>query len=120
MAAIMKILCLVLFLVLLSKGNAQCKPSDLAIRQKRTGKEVNNKPEWKVEVANACPCTQLNVKLLCTGFKTVEKVDPAVITITGNLCSINEAIYSDSSINFTYASDSQFPFKVANSQQACS
>ncbi|XP_027080592.1 TPD1 protein homolog 1-like [Coffea arabica] len=129
MAAIFKILCLSLFLGLLSAGtaNAQgCSLSSLIILQAPTGAKVQSKPEFKLTIFNSCACTQTQVKLSCSGFQSVEKINPAVLSQSGGgSCLVNggQPIYygvTHGNFSFNYAADNQYPFKPISSQLSCS
>ncbi|PIN24417.1 hypothetical protein CDL12_02871 [Handroanthus impetiginosus] len=124
MASIINILCVILFVSLMSQGSLQqqCEIKDLKINQKPTGKNVNNKPEWTATISNNCICTQMNVQLSCKGFQTEEPVDPSLLSKSGDLCLINNGlpIYGFRSISFVYAWDAPFAFKTSYSEIACS
>ncbi|RZB52474.1 hypothetical protein D0Y65_048797 [Glycine soja] len=90
---------IVLFLVLISQGN----------------------PEWSVTITNKCPCIQKNVILNCTGFQSVERVNPSLLRVSRGGCLINagQPIYGDA-IKFKYAWNQQFPMKPISSDIFCS
>ncbi|KAI9176891.1 hypothetical protein LWI28_008359 [Acer negundo] len=110
------------FCFIVSKGYCQCTTENLQIKQQQTGKQVQNKPEWQVTISTGCPCDQLEVKLGCDGFQTVEPIDSSVLAKSGGECLVNngEPIYPDKDFNFTYAWDTSFQFKTLSSQVACS
>ncbi|KAL3841132.1 hypothetical protein ACJIZ3_025723 [Penstemon smallii] len=98
-----------------------CSVKNLEITQTATGKTVKNKAEWNVTVTNNCICSQLNVKLNCKGFETVEA--PSVVSISGDTCVFNDkvpVIFGFESVSFTYAWDAKFAFKPVFSVIACS
>uniref|UniRef100_J3LD64 Bifunctional inhibitor/plant lipid transfer protein/seed storage helical domain-containing protein n=1 Tax=Oryza brachyantha TaxID=4533 RepID=J3LD64_ORYBR len=51
---------------------AACRATDLVVRQRATGRVVEGKPEYAVEVANRCRCAQSRVLLRCYGLSSVE------------------------------------------------
>ncbi|XP_059639047.1 uncharacterized protein LOC132281351 [Cornus florida] len=122
MAGIIKLLCVVFFVSLMSKGTLQCYPGTLTLKQVPTGVHISNKPEWRVIIANECLCTQSDAKILCAGFQTVEQVDPKIFAKSGDTCVINNEypIYGHTSVNFTYAWDNAFAFGKITSQENCS
>jgi hypothetical protein len=79
-------LLLLVFLVLASSAArapahaaAGCRRGDLVVRQRLTGRTVEGKPEYAVEVRNACRCAVSRVLLRCYGLSSVEAVDPRAI-----------------------------------------
>ncbi|CAK9155216.1 unnamed protein product, partial [Ilex paraguariensis] len=56
----------------------------VTVNQVATGKRIQDKPEWNVTIANPEICTLLAVKLSCPGFQTVEKVDPLILSKSGD------------------------------------
>ncbi|KAL3497328.1 hypothetical protein ACH5RR_040060 [Cinchona calisaya] len=120
MAAIVKILCLSLFLGVVS---ADCSLANLTILQAPTGAKVESKPQWNLTIFNQCICTQTQVKLSCKGFQSVEKIDPTVLLKTGDSCLVNNGApihYGHDNFTFTYAADKQFPFTPIDSLIFCS
>jgi len=64
-----------------------CRRGDLVVRQRATGRVVEGKPEYAVEVRNACRCAQSRVLLRCYGLSSVEAVDPrAIRAVDGERC----------------------------------
>ncbi|KAI5679732.1 hypothetical protein M9H77_00959 [Catharanthus roseus] len=124
MTSIIKFSLLALFLTLMSKGTLQqqCTYNNLKFIQASTGAKVNGKPEWKVIVKNDCICTQSNIRLSCSGFQTVKLIDPSILTIGKDTCLLlkNDRIYGFREFSFTYAWDTQFPFKAVSSDISCS
>ncbi|PRQ26698.1 hypothetical protein RchiOBHm_Chr6g0297461 [Rosa chinensis] len=99
-----------------------CSVKDISIEQSQTGKSVKNKPEWNVTIANGCSCSQLNVKLACDGFQTVEDIDPSILSVSGGECLVKngQPVYANGGFNFFYAWDTSFSFNPISSQIACS
>lgn len=102
-----------------------CQPCDLnsiKVAQSRTGKTVQNKPEWKVSITNDCICTQTQVVLDCTGFRTVKPVAGSILSVTGSRCLVNngQPVLQSQPISFTYAWDSSFSFSPVSSLVSCS
>ncbi|GMH29992.1 hypothetical protein Nepgr_031835 [Nepenthes gracilis] len=103
----------ILTLCLFAEGMCQCSKDDLKITQSATGTVIAGKPEYKVDVLNACPCTQSSITLDCHGFQTVEDIDPAILAKNGDDCLFNNGspISPFQKIFFYYAWDSLFTFK---------
>ncbi|KAL5787275.1 hypothetical protein ACOSP7_004224 [Xanthoceras sorbifolium] len=123
MANLLKVLAaLIFFSFIIGKGYCQCKTENLKIVQQQTGKQVQNKPEWTVTISTGCPCTQLDVKLACDGFQTVEPIASTVLAKSGGECVVNngQPIFPSKDFSFTYAWDTSFQFKPLSSQIACS
>ncbi|KAG7965608.1 hypothetical protein I3843_08G009600 [Carya illinoinensis] len=116
------------FLVLISLSliiglvHCQCSLEKIGITQTDTGATIHNKPEWKVTIHNVCPCSVLHLKLACSGFQTVEDIDPSVLSISNGECLVNngQPIYPSTTFSFTYAWDTSFPFTPLYSDVACS
>lgn len=100
----------------------QCDFNDIKFVQVLTGAKVQSKPEWKVTVTNDCICTQFNIQLSCSGFQTVEKIDPSILTIGKDTCLLlkNDRFFGFHNVSFNYAWDTKFPFKTISSNIACS
>ncbi|KAK2997084.1 hypothetical protein RJ639_025247 [Escallonia herrerae] len=120
MAGIIKLLSMVLFFALMTKGSLQCNPGKPTVKQVTTGKQVENKPEWNVTVTNECPCVQTEVKLSLPGFQTVEKVDPSILVLDGSVGVLQQNINPLSGISFTYAWDTSNPISPLSSKENCS
>ncbi|GAV60545.1 hypothetical protein CFOL_v3_04075, partial [Cephalotus follicularis] len=104
-------------------GYCQCSINNVKISQSATKRLVRKVPEWNVTITNNCACSQLDVKLDCNGFKTVEKVDPSIMTMSGAECLIvnnGNPLHPHDTVSFTYASATSFPFTPVSSQIACS
>lgn len=82
---------------------------------------MQGKPEWRVIISNTCPCVQMNVKLNCHGFQTVELIDPSILRESGDVCFVNggQPIYADG-VTFKYAWDESFPLNPISSDIFCS
>ncbi|XP_042485612.1 uncharacterized protein LOC122065830 [Macadamia integrifolia] len=119
-----KFFSIILLLLLLAKSSfQQCSLDNITISQvKKPGQVVEGKPEYLVIVNNNCICTQSNLQLNCTGFKTVVKVDPSILSIDGNSCLFNNGrpFYGFTSKNFTYAWDTPSSFTPSSSYVSCS
>ncbi|XWS54370.1 hypothetical protein CRYUN_Cryun10bG0084400 [Craigia yunnanensis] len=104
------------------QGHCQCSLEKVTISQTQTGKTVENKPEWQVTISNGCVCSQSELKLSCSGFQTVETIDPSVLAKSGGECLINngEPVPPLSDFSFKYAWDTSFPFNPLSSQPNCS
>ncbi|KAJ6915199.1 hypothetical protein NC651_017245 [Populus alba x Populus x berolinensis] len=126
MAGFLNFLCAVFFLSLTSQvtaGHCQCHPTtDLKIFQSQTEVLVQNKPQWEVTIVNDCVCTQVNIKLACVGFQTVEEIDSSILAIGDDGCQINhgQPVYGYQTFNFTYSWGTQYPFMPIYSEIACS
>nr|XP_011459157.1 PREDICTED: uncharacterized protein LOC105349890 [Fragaria vesca subsp. vesca] len=120
----MKFLCMVFFFSLIVGGHCldYCSVNNMSIEQPQTGKSVQNKPEWNVKITNGCSCTLLNVKLSCNGFRTVQDIDPSILSVSGGECLVKngQPVYANADFSFTYAWDTQFPFNPISYQIACS
>ena len=94
----------------------------ITVSQSLTGALIHDKPEWNTTITNRTPCSYQNLTLACNGFQTVEEVDPSIMAKMGDECLINngQPVYPFTSLNFTYAWDTSFPFKLVYSQMACS
>ncbi|XP_028760725.1 protein TAPETUM DETERMINANT 1-like [Neltuma alba] len=114
---------LFLLLGLIAHGKAtNCSLRDISVSQSKTGAIVQNKPEWMVTIENKCTCVQLNLKLKCNGFQTVENIDPSVFQVSSDgLCLVNngQPVYTKP-ITFKYAWDNSFPLTPSSSTIACS
>ncbi|EFH43521.1 predicted protein [Arabidopsis lyrata subsp. lyrata] len=91
----------------------------LFVRQWKTGKMVNNKPEWEVKVLNSSPCYFTDTKLSCVGFQSDTPIDSKVISKSGDTCLLanGDAIHD---FSFKYVWDTSFDLKVIDGQIACS
>ncbi|KAG5002356.1 hypothetical protein JHK87_023428 [Glycine soja] len=116
-----KILSVVLFSILISQGYSQCLLSDISVSQIQTGIKVQGKLEWSVTITNKCPCVQKNVILNCTGFQSIERINPSLLRVSHGHCLVNagQSIYGDA-IKFKYAWNKQFPLKPISSDISCS
>ncbi|KAL2343942.1 hypothetical protein Fmac_005227 [Flemingia macrophylla] len=109
-----KIIGLIFFLGLINQGYSNC----ISVSQVGTGVRVEGKPEWIVTVSNNCRCPQSNVILNCNGFRSVEPIDPQILTVslTNDFCIVTPAqpIFKDV-VKFKYASPNQFPLTPISS-----
>nr|XP_011459158.1 PREDICTED: uncharacterized protein At1g05835-like [Fragaria vesca subsp. vesca] len=124
MSDLVKFLILALLCSVILGGECDdCSSQKLQVAQTKTGKLVENKPEWKVTITNTCStCSQLAIQLSCNGFQTVEDVDPSILGPSGGICYLNSGnvIPGHQSFTFTYAWDAAFPFEAVFSQALCS
>ncbi|CAL0324933.1 unnamed protein product [Lupinus luteus] len=126
-ATIKNISIFLFFLGFISQGNVfpgyceTCSLKDLYVKTSKTGVTIQGKPEWLVTVTNNCQCGQTQVILNCRGYKTVEPVDPNILTYSGtDYCLINNGkpIYKQP-ITFKYAWDTAFSMSPNSSQITC-
>ncbi|CAL5032425.1 unnamed protein product [Urochloa decumbens] len=100
-----------------------CRRGDLVVRQRATGRTVEGKPEYAVEVRNACRCAQSRVVLRCYGLSTVEPVDPrAIRAVDGERCLLQggRALPArGGAVRFTYAWMTPQDFPLVSSQPHC-
>ncbi|XP_030548356.1 uncharacterized protein LOC115753733 [Rhodamnia argentea] len=89
-------------------------------RNVRTGRIVQDKPEWKVTVINNCTCAQSGIKLKCAGFQSTEPVDPSMFAKQGDRCLLNsgKALAPHGSVSFSYAWNPPFLLWPAESVSA--
>ncbi|XP_014513099.1 protein TAPETUM DETERMINANT 1-like [Vigna radiata var. radiata] len=120
MVAILK--WLIIFLVI-ARVYGGCSLRNLEVRQYDTGKLVKGYHEYAVSISNKCSelCVQRHVKLNCTGFQTVEKVQPSIFRVSGDVCVVNNGlpITSDATTNFRYAWSNSFHFNPISSDIHC-
>ncbi|CAL0324932.1 unnamed protein product [Lupinus luteus] len=126
-ATIKNIRIFLFFLCLISQGNSffsclnSCSLTDLYVNTSKTGVTIQGKSEWLVTVTNNCQCSQSQGILNCPGYKTVEPVDPNILTYSGtDYCLINygKPIYKQP-ITFKYAWDTTFSMSPNSSQITC-
>ncbi|KAF8110896.1 hypothetical protein N665_0078s0086 [Sinapis alba] len=117
-----KLLCLVLFLSLVIQGYGECQLSSLSVKQSKTGKLVQNKPEWEVRVTNPCQCKFQYTKLSCAGFQTVTPVATSFLSKTGDICLLNAGKFILPNVDFVfkYVWDTSFNLKVIDGVIVCS
>ncbi|XP_021739054.1 uncharacterized protein LOC110705478 [Chenopodium quinoa] len=118
---------IVIIFSLLVQGMGQCSLKDMSLKQTKVNKFVknnnSNRPVWKVTITNNCYCSQSNIKIACTGVRTLkEAVDPPILKMEKGrgVVKNGEPIYPYTSVKFTYASSSPLQFKLLSSQVACS
>lgn len=87
----------------------------------RSGRQIQGKPEWNVQIVNKCNCSQSNIFLSCQGFQTVEPVDPAIFSKHGDQCSVNKGlpIASKKEVTFSYAWDPPFFLFPLSTRSLC-
>ncbi|KAJ1270702.1 hypothetical protein BS78_06G072000 [Paspalum vaginatum] len=100
-----------------------CRRGDLVVRQRATGRVVEGKPEYAVEVRNACRCAQSRVLLRCYGLSSVEAVDPrAIRAVDADRCLLRggRALPARGGrVRFTYAWMTPQDFPLVSSQPHC-
>ncbi|KAG5001982.1 hypothetical protein AAZX31_08G304900 [Glycine max] len=114
---------IILFFVLISQGCSQCSLKDLHVGQFLSGNIVNGMPEWNVLVSNWCRCVQTNVMLNCTGFESIEPIDPRLLKFQPlqGVCLVNSGKPIGKDVfEFQYAWDVPFPFSPISSVISCS
>lgn len=99
----------------------ECGVKDLVIGTVRSGRQIQGKPEWNVQIVNKCNCSQSNILLRCQGFQTVEPVDPAIFSKHGDECSVNKGfpIASQNEVTFSYAWDPPFFLFPLSTRSLC-
>ncbi|KAE9590115.1 hypothetical protein Lal_00033708 [Lupinus albus] len=121
MASTISNISILLFICFISQGYGQrCSFKDISITQSETGVKIMGKTEWIVYIYNKCTCDQVNVKLNCQGFQTVEKIDPKILNLLGDQCLLNfgKSIF-ENTVSFKYAWDKSFPFTPVSSNVRC-
>lgn len=102
---------------------AGCRRGDLVVRQRATGRVVEGKPEYAVEVRNACRCAQSRVLLRCYGLSSVEAVDPrAIRAVDGDRCLLRGGralAPRGGAVRFTYAWMTPQDFPLLSSRPHC-
>ncbi|MED6114809.1 hypothetical protein PIB30_083990, partial [Stylosanthes scabra] len=96
--------------------------SGLNITQKKTGRKVHGMHEWQVDITTHCMCSYNDVVLNCSGFKTLEPIDPSIVRIQGKHCLLKQEIaaYPLSAFSgFKYAWKTSFPLKALSARTAC-
>ncbi|KAL8170510.1 hypothetical protein V2J09_022314 [Rumex salicifolius] len=99
-----------------------CSFRDIQLTQKATGSTVSGIPEYRVDIFNACGCSQSNIELDCNGFSLVEPTDPSVLKKIGSRCVVaggGSFIPPFQEAFFTYAWAGEFPFKPVASSPRC-
>jgi hypothetical protein len=93
------------------------------VRQRATGRTVEGKPEYAVEVRNACRCAQSRVVLRCYGLSSVEAVDPrAIRAVDGERCLLRGGralAPRGGAVRFTYAWMTPQDFPLVSSTPHC-
>ncbi|KAL3844015.1 hypothetical protein ACJIZ3_001418 [Penstemon smallii] len=108
-------------LCFISIAFGQCDLNNFVIGTVRSGREIQGKPEWNVQVVNTCKCPQGNIILSCPGFQTAEAIDPAIFVKSGDRCLINQGrpIQPQASIRFSYAWDPPFLLRPLSAVPLC-
>ncbi|QHO07665.1 hypothetical protein HN51_066330 [Arachis hypogaea] len=115
---------ILLFFALVFQCYSQCQLSDLKIEQEQTGVKVKNKQEWRAFIITDCICNFPLVALNCSGFQTVEPIDPSLKIVRshqGKFCLVADGnpITKFRPATFRYASDSSFPFDIIGGEIYC-
>ncbi|KAL2489549.1 Beta-1 [Forsythia ovata] len=99
----------------------QCDLNNFVIGTVRSGREIEGKPEWNVQVVNTCKCPQSNIVLSCKGFQTVEPISPSIFNKVGDFCHINQdlPVQPQASVRFSYAWDPPFLLRPASAKVLC-
>ncbi|CAN8273268.1 unnamed protein product [Cochlearia groenlandica] len=105
-----KVLCLVLFLAFTTH-----------VKQSKTGKLVQNKPEWEVRVTNPCQCRFQYTSLSCPGFNSVTPVPTSLVSKSGDSCLLNAGKFIVPHVDFVfkYVWDTNFDLKVQDGVIVC-
>ncbi|KAF8118624.1 hypothetical protein N665_0004s0104, partial [Sinapis alba] len=113
--------CLLILVTFVSQGYG-CDRSNLTIKESKTGNLYKDVTEWEVRLTNPCPCDFKNVKLSCTGFKSVIPIDKSVLSKSGNDCLLinGQSVGYKSDYVFRYVWATSFNFKILNATSACS
>ena len=102
---------------------AGCRRGELVVRQRATGRTVEGKPEYAVEVRNACRCAQSRVVMRCYGLSSVEAVDPrAIRAVDGERCLLRGGralAPRGGAVRFTYAWMTPQDFPLVSSTPHC-
>ncbi|KAF8715386.1 hypothetical protein HU200_027026 [Digitaria exilis] len=101
-----------------------CRRGDVVVRQRLTGRTVEGKPEYAVEVRNACRCAQSRVVLRCYGLSSVEAVDPrAIRAVDDERCLLRGgralAPRGGGVVRFTYAWMTPQDFPLVSAHPHC-
>ena len=100
-----------------------CRRGELVVRQRATGRTVEGKPEYVVEVRNACRCVQSRVVVRCYGLSSVEAVDPrAIRAVDGERCLLRGGralAPRGGAVRFTYAWMTPQDFPLVSSTPHC-
>ncbi|KAL5995448.1 hypothetical protein ACLOJK_025510 [Asimina triloba] len=100
-----------------------CGPSNISVTQRETGRVVEGDVEFEVTITNTCSCSQSNVIVSCSGFSTVETLDPNKFKKLNDQvrCLVNngQPIQPSASIIFTYAWHTPFNLPPLSSNGSC-
>ncbi|RZB44935.1 protein TAPETUM DETERMINANT 1-like [Glycine soja] len=112
-----------IFLVIAIRVDGQCTLSNLEVHQYDTGRPYQGTSLFAVTIINRCTplCDQSNVKLNCTGFKTVKPIDPSILNVSGDVCIVKngQPITIDDPVIFHYAYDYSFNLNPISSDIHC-
>ncbi|GJN27815.1 hypothetical protein PR202_gb15867 [Eleusine coracana subsp. coracana] len=104
-------------------ATGKCRRGDLVVRQRATGRTVEGKPEYAVEVRNACRCAVSRVLLRCYGLSSVEAVDPrAIRAVDDERCLLRGGrplAPRGGAVRFTYAWMTPQDFPLLSSRSHC-
>ncbi|GJN03123.1 hypothetical protein PR202_ga20532 [Eleusine coracana subsp. coracana] len=104
-------------------GTGKCRRGELVVRQRATGRTVEGKPEYAVEVWNACRCAVSRVLLRCYGLSSVEAVDPrAIRAVDDERCLLRGGrplAPRGGAVRFTYAWMTPQDFPLLSSRSHC-
>ncbi|GAA0173558.1 hypothetical protein LIER_27147 [Lithospermum erythrorhizon] len=119
-----KFLIVFLLLNVLGHGHGQhCDfANNLVIGTEITGRDVQGKPEWNVQVVNNCTCAQSSIFLKCGDFKSLVAVDPSIFSkASGDQCIVNNGgpIPPNGVVKFSYVWDRPFILFPAASKVFC-
>lgn len=76
-----------------------------------SGRQVQGKQEWTVNIFNSCTCPVGGIVLSCPDFQTVEPIDPEkLLRSAAGRCLINQgrAFQPKTFVRFAYAWDTKF------------
>lgn len=101
-----------------------CDLNSITIGTVRSGREIQGKPEWNVQVVSTCKsCALTNIELSCQGFQTVEAIDPSIFQFQkdGDRCLVNggRPLQPQASVRFSYAWDPPFLLRPFSALVMC-
>ncbi|KAH6761416.1 hypothetical protein C2S51_018365 [Perilla frutescens var. frutescens] len=108
-------------LCFISTAFGECGLNDFVIGTVRSGRQIQGKPEWNVQVVNKCNCSQSNIVLTCKDFQTVEPVDPSIFQKNSDSCSVNggRPLRPQADVKFSYAWDPPFFLFPLSTKSLC-
>ncbi|KAG8375813.1 hypothetical protein BUALT_Bualt10G0139400 [Buddleja alternifolia] len=121
MASLPKFPNALLLLCFICKAFGECDLNNFVIGTVRSGREIQGKPEWNVQVVNTCKCPQANIVLSCKDFQTVEPIDISIFQKSGDRCLLNQGrpVQPQESVRFSYAWDPPFFLRPLSAQILC-